>query len=207
MENMLQIIVIVLVIGVFAMGIVIAMLWRKMLGIAKPLPQQPAQQSKEPIPMPHTIPENVSKDAQTQAGVHTPPPKAKIQRIKVPQGVGIEQLVELFADYPGILGAFLGDRFGQPIAVDSNLFINKVALPALFIEIIKSARNEYLNIGKPKHMTISGEGSYWIFGEIVGMPWGLWFENDISVQDGVIHADDFRNNVALILKSNYTQIW
>lgn len=206
---MLLILNIVLVTGMIFLGFVILMLQKRISELGRqsvrekldalPVPTQPDEPSVTPVDEVKTEPESEP----------IPQKKRKTEFLKpeIPNDARIEQITALYSDMPGILGAIFADRFGQTIAADTNLVLDRVAIPAYFIEILSLARNERLPIGKPNTMFINGEGSYWIFGEVAGMPWGLWLEHEIDIKTGAALAEDFRQNIIVALKSNYTRIW
>ncbi len=202
---MLEILIIVLALGIVGLSIVTILIWKRMSRIAQPVETRitPAEtEHKKEISedkMPHSD-DTLKIEQQTSA-------KQKIPKPKVPPDARIEQLVEIYSDVPGILGAIIADRFGQTIAADTNLVLDRIAIPAYFKEILELARNERMPIGKPQKMFICGEGSYWIFGEIAGMPWGIWLEHEIPIETGSTIADEFRSDAIKVLKNNYTRIW
>ncbi len=198
---------ILLVIGLVALTIVIIILWNRMSKISVASEITDTKNLSGPqaaVPAPNdTKPMEVPKTAVIQPT----PQKAKFLKPKIPADARIEQLTEVYSDMPGILGAIFADRFGQSIASDTNLVLDRIAIPAYFLEILEMAHNDKFPTGKPSRMFICGEGSYWIFGDIAGMPWGLWLEHEIEISTGAAIADDFRENIIKILKSNYTRIW
>ncbi|RKZ28172.1 hypothetical protein DRQ26_01665 [bacterium] len=203
---MLTILVILLGVGVVALTFVIIMMWNRMSRISIPSGNVEVAE-KVPDEKP------VSADEGKISGEEQTPPEPVVSRKpgflkpKIPQDARIEQLTKIYSDMPGILGAIFADRFGQTIASDTNLILDRVAIPAYFIEILELTQNERLPMGKPVKMFICGEGSYWIFGDIAGMPWGLWLEHEIDIKSGAEIADSFREDIIKVLKANYTRIW
>ncbi len=181
-----------LALGVVVLGVVIVLLWRRVSRAPAPTPQ-PTQTTAEVQAAPPPAPK--------------PEPKPAIEKPEVPPQARLEDLTALYTKLPGVLGAVLADRFGQIMAADTDLFLDDVAVPAYFLEILKLAAHERLTIGKPKRVLLCGEGSYWVIGDVAGMPWGVWFERDIEVEDGIAIAEDFRNNIVRLLKKYYTRIW
>ncbi len=203
---MLAILVILLGIGVVSLAIVIILLWKRMLNIS--VSSEKADVKKTPAPDKDVPPDDAKTGEISKSSVSQKiPAKAKFPKPKIAQDTGIDQLTKIYSDMPGILGAIFADRFGQTMAADTNLVLDKVAIPAYFLEILEMAHNDKFPTGKPSKMFICGEGSYWVFGDIAGMPWGVWFEHEIEIGTGSAIADDFRENIIKILKANYTRIW
>ena len=203
---MLTTLVIVLVIGIVGMGIFIILSWKRISGTSKI--EIPDRETGKRQTTQHRIPETtISQNVIPQPQAPIQPPKSKFPKPNIQPDARIETITAIYSDMPGILGTLIADRFGQTIAADTSLVLDRIAVPAYFMEILNLARHERLPMGKPKSMFICSEGSYWIFGEIAGMPWGIWFEHEINMQDALGMADDFRSNLIKIFKTNYTRIW
>lgn len=108
---------------------------------------------------------------------------------------------------PGVMGAIIADRFGQPISVDSDLALDKVFISAHLVELYSMAKQEKLSIGRLKNAILMGEGSYWVISELVGIHLGLWFEKEVPTDSALELFEDFKFSVANSLKNYYTKIW
>ncbi|RKZ28748.1 hypothetical protein DRQ29_01385, partial [bacterium] len=116
-------------------------------------------------------------------------------------------LTEAYTNLAGVIGALISDRFGQTIAVDTNLFIDKNTVSAQFVEILAMSKSDKLSLGKSRNVLMVGEGSYWIFSDVATIPIGLWLERDISLNDGIELFKNFKMDVVNALKKYYTKIW
>ena len=201
----LKIIVILLVIGIFALGLLFLIMWKRISQVSAP--QTPAAKPELPKKLTGISEPAITREAQLQVAGSMPTVKGKMIKPKVPPNARIENLTELYTSVPGILGAIITDRVGQTIAANSNLVIDKVAIPAYFIEIFALLKNERLPLGRLKSLIVHGEGSYWVFGTMGGMLFGVWLESEMNIHDGIALNEDFREDIIRVFKSSYSKIW
>ncbi len=133
--------------------------------------------------------------------------EVKLPKPNVSSDARIENLSYTYNSIPGVLGAAIADRFGQPVAIDSDLVLDKNFIAAHMVEIYSMARKEKLSIGRLKNIILMGEGSYWILSDLVGMHLGLWFEKDVPIGAALELFEDFKFRLANSLKNYYTKIW
>ena len=193
----LTIIVIILLLAVLFLAVMIILLWLK---LNKKQNKKTAIPGKEKIST-ETLPQKA------QQNIVPPKPKAEVRQTKIPKpnispNARIETLTEAYTNLAGVIGALISDRFGQTIAVDTNLFIDKNTVSAQFVEILAMAKSD-----KSRNVLMVGEGSYWIFSDIATLPIGIWIERDVSLNDGIELFENYKIDVINALKKYYTQIW
>ncbi|RKZ34481.1 hypothetical protein DRQ33_02070 [bacterium] len=213
---MLEIIVIILLIAVIFLGVMIVLMWLRFSEKSKSKPTV-EEKLEKPLEIPkigqektaETLPEKTQKppSAEGPKKPETSQRRTKIPKPNISPNARIENLTEAYTNLAGVIGSVISDRFGQPISVDADFFLDKVTVPAYLVEIFAHAKEDKLSIGKTKNVLMMGEGSYWILGEIAGVYFGLWIERDVLLNDGLELYNDFKLNMANTLKHYYTKIW
>jgi len=201
---MITLIIAGLAIAVLALGIFIVVLWKRMSQSESEVQSNAESQSAK---IPANIQPHVPIQTEIQEKTPTVPSKFSIPKPDIPPNSRIELLTEYYTKLPGIIGSMISDRFGQAIAVDTDLYLDIISTPAYIVEVLSLSKHDKLSIGKTKRVLLLGEGSYWIIGELVTLSFALWFERDIPVTDGLEIFRDFEVNLANSLKHYYTNIW
>ena len=201
---MLTIIVVILLIAVIFLAVMIILLWSK---LNKGKGEQVASSQEEIVPTKKEIQAQEQNVVQTENKPKIEPRRTKIPKPNISPNARIETLTEAYTNLAGVIGALISDRFGQTIAVDTNLFIDKNTVSAQFVEILAMSKSDKLSLGKSRNVLMVGEGSYWIFSDVATIPIGLWLERDISLNDGIELFKNFKMDVVNALKKYYTKIW
>ncbi len=201
---MLTIIVIILLIAVIFLAVMIILLWSK---LNKGKGEQVASSQEEIVPTKKEIQAQEQNVVQTENKPKAEPRRTKIPKPNISPNARLETLTEAYTNLAGVIGALISDRFGQTIAVDTNLFIDKNTVSAQFVEILAMSKSDKLSLGKSRNVLMVGEGSYWIFSDVATLPIGLWLERDISLNDGIELFKNFKMDVVNALKKYYTKIW
>jgi len=201
---MLTIIVVILLIAVIFLAVMIILLWSK---LNKGKGEQVASSQEEIVPTKKEIQAQEQNVVQTENKPKAEPRRTKIPKPNISPNARLETLTEAYTNLAGVIGALISDRFGQTIAVDTNLFIDKNTVSAQFVEILAMSKSDKLSLGKSRNVLMVGEGSYWIFSDVATIPIGLWLERDISLNDGIELFKNFKMDVVNALKKYYTKIW
>ena len=201
---MLTIIVVILLIAVIFLAVMIILLWSK---LNKGKGEQVASSQEEIVPTKKEIQAQEQNVVQTENKPKAEPRRTKIPKPNISPNARLETLTEAYTNLAGVIGALISDRFGQTIAVDTNLFIDKNTVSAQFVEILAMSKSDKLSLGKSRNVLMVGEGSYWIFSDVATLPIGLWLERDISLNDGIELFKNFKMDVVNALKKYYTKIW
>lgn len=201
---MLTIIVVILLIAVIFLAVMIILLWSK---LNKGKGEQVASSQEEIVPTKKEIQAQEQNVVQTENKPKIEPRRTKIPKPNISPNARLETLTEAYTNLAGVIGALISDRFGQTIAVDTNLFIDKNTVSAQFVEILAMSKSDKLSLGKSRNVLMVGEGSYWIFSDVATIPIGLWLERDISLNDGIELFKNFKMDVVNALKKYYTKIW
>lgn len=201
---MLTIIVVILLIAVIFLAVMIILLWSK---LNKGKGKQVASSQEEIVPTKKEIQAQEQNVVQTENKPKIEPRRTKIPKPNISPNARLETLTEAYTNLAGVIGALISDRFGQTIAVDTNLFIDKNTVSAQFVEILAMSKSDKLSLGKSRNVLMVGEGSYWIFSDVATIPIGLWLERDISLNDGIELFKNFKMDVVNALKKYYTKIW
>ncbi len=201
---MLTIIVVILLIAVIFLAVMIILLWSK---LNKGKGEQVASSQEEIVPTKKEIQAQEQNVVQTENKPKEEPRRTKIPKPNISPNARLETLTEAYTNLAGVIGALISDRFGQTIAVDTNLFIDKNTVSAQFVEILAMSKSDKLSLGKSRNVLMVGEGSYWIFSDVATIPIGLWLERDISLNDGIELFKNFKMDVVNALKKYYTKIW
>ena len=185
--------------------VMIVLLWTKLARITSIAQQTQQEIQRQESQIAREIKQTTTSEHPQQKT--SEPETVKLPRPRLSSNARLENITFTFSGVPGVMGAVIADRFGQPVAVDSDLPMDKTFICAHLVELYSLAKKEKLSIGKLKNVILMGEGSYWIVGELVGMHMGLWLEKDIPVDASLSLFEDFKFGVANSLKNYYTKIW
>ncbi len=117
----------ILAIAVLALGIFIIILWRRMSQSESNAQSKAGSQS---VQTPADMQPHVPIKTEIQEKVSTPPLKFSIPKPDIPKNSRIELITGYYTHLPGIIGSMISDRFGQTIAVDTDLYLDKTSTPA-----------------------------------------------------------------------------
>ncbi|MCD6531543.1 hypothetical protein J7K99_03765 [bacterium] len=201
MNSLLLIGLLIITLGMAAMIILLWVKLSKVTSIAQRTQQEIERQEKSAE---RQIAEQKAKQetqpAPHERAIHLPKPS-------LAPDARLEGVSYTYNAIPGVMGAIIADRFGQPISVDSDLALDKVFISAHLVELYSIAKKEKLSIGRLKNAILMGEGSYWVISELVGIHLGLWFEKEVPTDSALELFEDFKFSVANSLKNYYTKIW
>ena len=201
MSSLVLIGVLIITLGMAAMIILLWVKLSKVTSIAQRTQQEIERQEKSAE---RQIAEQKAKQetqpAPHERAIHLPKPS-------LAPDARLEGVSYTYNAIPGVMGAIIADRFGQPISVDSDLALDKVFISAHLVELYSMAKKEKLSIGRLKNAILMGEGSYWVISELVGIHLGLWFEKEVPTDSALELFEDFKFSVANSLKNYYTKIW
>ena len=202
---MSSLVLIGLLIITLGMAAMIILLWVKLSKVTSI-----AQRAQQEIERQEKVAEKQIMEQKAAQETQSAPREKKAVRLPKPSlapDARLEGVSYAYNAIPGVMGAIIADRFGQPISVDSDLALDKVFISAHLVELYSMAKKEKLSIGRLKNAILMGEGSYWVISELVGIHLGLWFEKEVPTDSALELFEDFKFSVANSLKNYYTKIW